>query len=178
MQKFTYSNVSFEVAAATPIVALTAISALVDKANIKSGQKVSTHTIQSTNTKQILILGGSGGVGSYSIRFAKEIGAHVTTTCSGRNADYVRSLGADQVVDYTTLDFEKELAETKFDIIFDCVRVFFPIVLIPIRSEERSIFTSLLLCWQNMEFTFRSVKKTSENLCIDFFSWTSKIRRN
>jgi alcohol dehydrogenase len=75
-----------------------------DRAQAKAGQR-------------ILIHAGSGGVGSFAIQFAKVKGLHVTTTTSSRNADFVRSLGADGVITYDKQDYRKEPAG--YDIVFD-----------------------------------------------------------
>lgn len=74
-------------AAGIPLPGLTAWQAL-EKANLQAGQK-------------IFIAAGSGGVGGHAIQFAKAKGLHVTTSCSAKNGDYVRQLGADEVFDYT-----------------------------------------------------------------------------
>ncbi|WP_156517659.1 NADP-dependent oxidoreductase, partial [Rhodococcus sp. LB1] len=86
------TSISMVEAASLPLVALTAWQALVDRANVQPGQKVLIHA-------------GAGGVGSIAIQLAKHLGASVATTASGRNADFVRELGADVVVDYRTEDF-------------------------------------------------------------------------
>ena len=78
-------------AASLPLVALTAWQALVDRAQLRPGQKV-------------FIQAGSGGVGSIAIQLAKHLGAYVATTTSGPNVDWVRALGADEVLDYRTQD--------------------------------------------------------------------------
>ena len=91
-------------AASLPLVALTAWQALVVKGNVKPGQKVLVHA-------------GAGGVGSITIQLAKHLGATVATTASGKNADFVRDLGADVVVDYRTQDFEAELSG--YDLVLD-----------------------------------------------------------
>ncbi|WP_432284186.1 NADP-dependent oxidoreductase [Aminobacter sp. BA135] len=90
-------NVSVEEAASLPLVALTAWQALVERAKVKPGQKVFIHA-------------GSGGVGTVAIQLAKHLGATVATTCSTRNIDLVKSLGADVAIDYTKQDFAKELS--------------------------------------------------------------------
>ncbi len=82
------TNATFEAAAAVPLVALTTLQALRENANVAVGQRV-------------LILAGAGGVGTHAIQIAKILGLHVTTTTSTKNLDFVRSLGADEVVDYT-----------------------------------------------------------------------------
>ena len=86
-------NISMEEAASIPLVGLTAWQALVEKANLKKGQKV-------------FIQAGSGGVGTFAIQLAKHLGATVATTTSAANIDLVKSLGADIVIDYKKEDFE------------------------------------------------------------------------
>lgn len=83
-------------AASVPQAALTAWQALFDQANVRRGQRVLIHA-------------GAGGVGSFAIQFAREAGAYVITTTSAANADYVRTLGADQVIDYHKVKFEDVL---------------------------------------------------------------------
>jgi NADPH:quinone reductase-like Zn-dependent oxidoreductase len=90
-------NISVEQAASLPLVALTAWQALVERAQVKPGQKVFIHA-------------GSGGVGTIAIQLAKHLGATVATTCSTRNIGLVKALGADVVVDYTKQDFAEELS--------------------------------------------------------------------
>lgn len=96
-------NISFEQASGLPLAGLTAIQAL-EKVGIKEGDR-------------ILIHAGSGGVGSFAIQYAKEKGAIVYTTTSTKNVDWVKSLGADRVIDYKTEDY-KEIANN-LDIVFD-----------------------------------------------------------
>ena len=85
-------SLSFEQAAVVPISGMTALQALTDAGRIQPGQKV-------------LVIGASGGVGSYAVQLAKAFGAEVTGVCSTAKLDLVRSLGADHVVDYTCDDF-------------------------------------------------------------------------
>ncbi|WP_376704144.1 NADP-dependent oxidoreductase [Mesorhizobium sp. ISC25] len=91
------ANLSMEEAASIPLVGLTAWQTLIERANLKKGQKV-------------FIQAGSGGVGTFAIQLAKHLGATVATTASAASADLVKSLGADVVVDYRKDDFEKVLS--------------------------------------------------------------------
>ncbi|UWZ85660.1 NAD(P)-dependent alcohol dehydrogenase [Occallatibacter riparius] len=100
------AGVSFEQAASLPIAATTALQGLRDRAKIKAGQ-------------QLLINGAAGGVGTFAVQIEREMGAHVTAVCSGRNADLMRSLGAECVIDYMQEDFTR--SPQKWDAIFDLV---------------------------------------------------------
>lgn len=97
-------NLSMEEAASIPLVGLTAWQALIEKANLKKGQKV-------------FIQAGSGGVGTFVIQLAKHLGATVATTTSSSNFDLVKSLGADIVIDYKKDDFETILKD--YDVVLN-----------------------------------------------------------
>ena len=92
------ANLDFVQAASIPMVGLTSWQALKERANLKPGQKV-------------FIPAGSGGIGTFAIQFAKYLGAKVGTTTSTANVDLVRSLGADEVVDYKKQEFEDVLRD-------------------------------------------------------------------
>jgi NADPH:quinone reductase-like Zn-dependent oxidoreductase len=100
------ANLTFEQAAAVPMVALTALQGLRDKGQVQPGQKV-------------LINGAAGGVGTFAVQIAKSFGAEVTGVCSTRNVDMVRSIGADHVVDYTQEDFAR--SGRRYDLMLDIV---------------------------------------------------------
>lgn len=98
------AGLTFAQAAAVPMAAQVALQGLRDKGQIKSGQRV-------------LINGASGGVGTFAVQIAKAFGAHVTAVCSTRNVDQARSLGADEVIDYTKEDFTR--GGRRYDLILD-----------------------------------------------------------
>jgi NADPH:quinone reductase-like Zn-dependent oxidoreductase len=100
------TNITFEQAASVGIAGITALQGLRDAGKLQPGQKV-------------LINGASGGVGTFAVQIAKSMGAEVTGVCSGKNADLVRSLGADHVIDYTKEDFTK--GAQRYDLILDNV---------------------------------------------------------
>ena len=97
---------TFEAAATLPCAGVTALMALRDKAKLQAGQS-------------LLINGASGGVGTFAVQIGKEMGATVTGVCSTRNVELVKSIGADEVIDYTREDFSKRAQ--KFDVVLDTV---------------------------------------------------------
>ncbi|MBD1851077.1 NAD(P)-dependent alcohol dehydrogenase [Leptolyngbya sp. FACHB-711] len=101
------ANMSDEEAAAVPLAGLTALQALRDEGHFAAGQRV-------------LINGASGGVGTYAVQIAKVLGASsIVGVCSARNADLVKSLGCDRVINYQQQDFTQDA--TKYDVVFDAV---------------------------------------------------------
>jgi len=118
------ANVTFEQAASVSVAAITALQGLRDKGHIRPGQKV-------------LVNGASGGVGTFAVQIAKSFGAEVTAVTSTRNVELVRSLGADQVIDYTKEDFTK--TDQRYDLIYDIVNNH-------TFSERRKILTPNGIC--------------------------------
>jgi NADPH:quinone reductase-like Zn-dependent oxidoreductase len=100
------AGLTFEQAAAMPIAGVTAFQALRDRGQLQPGQRV-------------LINGAAGGVGTFAVQIARSFGGHVTGVCSGRNVEMVRSIGADQVIDYTREDFTR--SGQSYDLIVDNV---------------------------------------------------------
>ncbi len=98
------ANLSFEQAAAVPISALTALQAVRDRGKVQPGHKV-------------LVIGASGGVGTFAVQIAKAYGAEVTGVCSTSKLELVRAIGADHVVDYTRDDFAD--GKIQYDVILD-----------------------------------------------------------
>src|SRR5919112_2333496 len=97
-------NLTFEQAAVVAIMGSTALQALRDKGKVEPGQEV-------------LIIGASGGVGTYAVQIAKAFGAQVTGVCSTQKGEMVRSIGADNVIDYTQEDFAED--DQRYDLIVD-----------------------------------------------------------
>ena len=97
------ANLTFEEAAAIPLAGLTALQGLRDQGRVRPGRRV-------------LVIGASGGVGSFAVQLGKWLGAHVTGVCSTRKLELVRSLGADSVVDYTREDVTR--SGRTYDVIF------------------------------------------------------------
>jgi NADPH:quinone reductase-like Zn-dependent oxidoreductase len=98
------ANLSFEQAAAVPISGFAALQALRDTGGVQPGQ-------------QVVIIGASGGVGSFAVQLAKAFGAEVTGVCSTKSVDLVRSIGADHVIDYTQEDFTR--TGQRYDLILE-----------------------------------------------------------
>jgi NADPH:quinone reductase-like Zn-dependent oxidoreductase len=99
-------NIDYAQAAAFPLVAVTAWAALVDAGQVQAGERVLVH-------------GGAGGVGSMAVQIAKAKGAHVIATASARNHEFVKSLGAEQAIDYRNVQFETVLKDV--DLVIDTV---------------------------------------------------------
>jgi acyl carrier protein len=125
------ANLSFELAAAVPVSGGTALQA-VRKANVQPGQKV-------------LIVGASGGVGSFAVQIAKTFGAEVTGVCSTAKVDLVRALGADHVIDYTADDFAT--GEFRYDVI------------LYVKPQEQPRLAMTWLDWSKENLTLSSVRE-------------------
>lgn len=100
------ATLSFAEAAAVPLAALTAWGMVVELAKAHQGQRMLVHA-------------GAGGVGHFAVQFARFFGAHVTATCSADNAEFVRGLGADEVIDYRTQRFEDVVSDV--DVVIDLI---------------------------------------------------------
>ena len=130
------AGLTFEQAAAVNMAGTTALQGLRDKGRIKPGQRV-------------LINGATGGVGTFAVQIAKAFGAHVTAVCSTTNVEMVRSIGADEVIDYTRQDFTR--SGQRYDLIFDvaanhslsaCRRVLTPngiLVMVGVKGGRRML---------------------------------------
>ena len=97
-------NISFEQAAVAPISGVTALQAVRDCGRVQAGQ-------------QVMVIGAAGGVGSFAVQIARALGARVTGVCSTSKADLVRSLGADDVIDYTQDEIDRDGA--RYDLVVD-----------------------------------------------------------
>ena len=100
------ARITMAQAASIPIAAITALQGVRDQGAVRAGSRV-------------LVNGASGGVGTYAVQIAKALGAEVTGVCSSRNAAMVRAIGADHVIDYTTVDFTQQ--PDRYDVIIDLV---------------------------------------------------------
>ena len=157
------SALSFEEAAGLPVAGMTALQALRDKGQIRAGQKV-------------LITGASGGVGHLALQIAKSYGAEVTGVCSTPNVEFVRSLGADHVIDYTKEDFTR--SGKQYDLIayaagthslHECRRALTPrgtFVAIGSSKPGRNLF-SVLLSFVNPRLLTRFTDQRFETFLTD-----------
>ena len=102
------TTATLDQAAGVPLAGLTAYQAIVDHLKASAGER-------------LLILGASGGVGGYAVGIAKSLGLTVIGTCSARNIDYVKNLGADKALDYNAGGLTEQLKDAPVDLIFDCV---------------------------------------------------------
>ncbi|MEU7888188.1 NAD(P)-dependent alcohol dehydrogenase [Microbispora bryophytorum] len=98
------ADLTFEQAAAVPVSGMTALQAVRDVAGVRPGQRV-------------LVIGASGGVGSFAVQIAKALGASVTGVCAAAKAEFVRSLGADDVIDYAHEEIDRDGA--RYDVVVD-----------------------------------------------------------
>lgn len=100
------ASLTFEQAASLPLVGVSALQALTEHIKLQSGQK-------------ILIHGGAGGIGSIAVQIAKHLGGYVTTTVSGDGVKFAKQIGADEVIDFKSQQFEAQLRD--YDAVFDTV---------------------------------------------------------
>lgn len=115
------ANLSFEEAAAVPLAAASALQGLRDVGDIKPADKV-------------LIIGASGGIGTFAVQLAKASGAEVTGVCSTGGVEFVRSLGADHVIDYVTADYTR--GDDRYDLVFQLGGTTSPRTLRRVMSEH------------------------------------------
>ena len=121
------ANLTFALAATVPLAGMTAIQGLRDVGKIRVGQRV-------------LIIGASGGVGSFAVQLAKSFGGVVTGVCSGRNVELVQSLGADHVIDYTREDVTR--SDQTYDVIFQLAGTTSPAALRRILAPSGTLVLS------------------------------------
>uniref|UniRef100_H3G5J8 Enoyl reductase (ER) domain-containing protein n=2 Tax=Phytophthora ramorum TaxID=164328 RepID=H3G5J8_PHYRM len=100
-------NLTFNQAASIPLIGLTSYQALVEHTKLQKGEKV-------------LIIGGSSAVGIFAIQLAHALGARVVTTTSAKNAEFIKGLGAERVINYHTQKWAQELEPHSVDVIYDC----------------------------------------------------------
>jgi NADPH:quinone reductase-like Zn-dependent oxidoreductase len=135
-------TLSFNEAGSLPACARMAWSGMVEKARVRAGQRVLVH-------------GAAGGIGNLALQFAKAYGAYVIGTASAHNADFLRQLGADEVIDYTTQQFEAVVHD--IDIVFNATPTTSVDEALRLRSvpvlKEKGIFICTHGVWPNEEFT-------------------------
>jgi len=144
------ANITFEEAAVVPYGAITALSLLRGNGNIQSGQK-------------ILINGASGGIGSAAVQIAKHLGANVTGVCGTPRLEFVKSLGADKVIDYTQEDFTQN-GET-YDLIFDVLgKISFSRCKSSLKSNGRYLLASFKMK-QLLQMLWTKIKGGKRVIC-------------
>ncbi len=148
------TNLSFDEAAAVPFGALSSLVYLRDLGKIKKGQR-------------ILVNGASGGLGSYAVQLGKYFGAKVTGVCSTSNLEWVKSIGADRVIDYTKEDFADQ--DETYDIIFDTVgKIFYTDCKKSLKDDGRFLMAVagipqfLLMLWTSMRSKKKAIAGVAE----------------
>lgn len=122
------AGLTFEEAAAVPLGAVTALQGLREHGGIEAGDRV-------------LIVGASGGVGTFAVQMARAFGAEVTGVCSARHADLVRSLGASEVIDYTTTDFTT--LDRTYDLVFQLAGTYSPRAVRRVLAEDGTLLLAM-----------------------------------
>lgn len=143
-------TINFNEASSLPACARMAWSGMVEKAKVKPGQRV-------------LIHGAAGGIGNLALQFAKAYGAHVIGTASAHNADFLKQLGADEVIDYNTQRFEDIVSD--IDVVFNATHTTTVDEALRLRSvkvlKEGGIFVCTHGVWPNEEFKELLAKKNA-----------------
>ena len=154
------ANTTFAEAAAVPLAGQTALQAL------RKGRAVTGSSV--------LIIGASGGVGTYAVQIAKQLGCHVTGVCSTRNIDLVRSLGADAVIDYTAGDYRQPEGShvRAFDLVFDVTSFETPASCAALLTPEGH-FVSTMGHTRGMAGTLLARRRNASLIRVE--SWTADL---
>ena len=149
------NGMSFESAAALPVGGMTALQIL-NRARIRPGQK-------------ILIYGASGSVGTFAVQIARYQGAHVTAVCSGSNIDLVKSIGADEAIDYTVKT--DSLSADQFDIVFDAVGKMPRAFINPLLGTSGKFYSINTITAEKQAYIHQLIKMTEEKKLEVVIDW-------